>query len=177
MAPFLWFDGDAVPLLPLLQANGRRLLETLSASDLKACAEDTVLQAVHSLTVAQFLSVLRLAERERMPPAFAFAKHCPAVGGIGGFGGEPAVQGRHLESHGAGDVKQAAEPAVRAKQVTCTESSWVGDVAKQALMEGVHHVWVVERPEGEGEGGGDGEGGVLCGVVAFTDVLSSFLQQ
>eukprot|EP00475_Leptophrys_vorax_P012594 TRINITY_DN19014_c0_g1_i1.p1 TRINITY_DN19014_c0_g1~~TRINITY_DN19014_c0_g1_i1.p1 ORF type:complete len:192 (+),score=0.54 TRINITY_DN19014_c0_g1_i1:51-578(+) len=131
----------------LVFGQGRRLVGTLSASDLRACSELAALAALPRLTVGDFLATLMVAQDVGISAAFSPFAPPPALATL---------------SH----LSPASSPARMCEArsivpITCKEHSRLGAVMAQAIAGKVHRVWVVS----------DDTTGTLVGVVTLSDIL------
>ncbi|CAI7766184.1 unnamed protein product [Closterium sp. NIES-53] len=127
--------------------QGRCLVGTLSASDLRACSEEAALTALPRLTVGDFLATLSVAQDVGISAAFSPYAPPPALA--------------TLASNSPASSPARMCEARSMVPITCREHSRLGVVMSQAIAGRVHRVWVVA----------DDSSGILVGVVTLSDIL------
>ncbi|CAI5974353.1 unnamed protein product [Closterium sp. NIES-64] len=120
--------------------QGRCLVGTLSASDLRACSEEAALTALPRLTVGDFLATLSVAQDVGISAAFSPYAPPPALA--------------TLASNSPASSPARMCEARSMVPITCREHSRLGVVMSQAIAGRVHRVWVVA----------DDSSGILVGV-------------
>ncbi|GJP31442.1 hypothetical protein CLOM_g12270 [Closterium sp. NIES-68] len=131
----------------LVFGQGRCLVGTLSASDLRACSELAALTALPRLTVGDFLATLSVAQDVGISAAFSPYAPPPALA--------------TLASNSPASSPARMCEARSMVPITCREHSRLGAVMSQAIAGRVHRVWVVA----------DDSSGILVGVVTLSDIL------